>query len=422
VDVFTNGHVFVRFYRVDDIKDAVNYVIRRTPKSKSVVVHVDSLRKCEADTSHCWRKVLDSDKADNPSPHMQLGQNRVDVVPSSTSGATSPSVADNAPMDQAGSVDSDAVLPKDFQTVDSGLPAEPTTIHLSPSKQRPVRTLRKPARYRRVIQSVSNANMISTNNGDCCVVAGNGMASSSADDDRHPGSGSLQYNCSLCGAHFATLSGLCRHGILHHGLSFSKTGRVRLFPDNYTYYHQFKPAKHGQQQSDQRLWQSGKQPFLWSDRRLPRMLESTLPPGIQTADPLYLDSVLPLGQSDVTEDYSPADSDPTANRATDETALRQRHHGQGSATTDAIPRPASVRHCYVVTTPPTERASGRAGTADPAADPPNTGPSGTRVGRGRRQGLHVCLPFDPPPQDPSPGSRQLSGRLTPRPTEAHQHS
>jgi hypothetical protein len=244
------------------------------------------------------------------------------------------------------------------------------------------------------------------------------MTSSSVDDDRHPGSGSLQYNCSLCGTHFATLSGLRRHGILHHRLSFSKTGRVHLFPDNYTYYHQFKSTKHGQQQSNQRLRQYGKQPVLcW-----PRMLESTLPPGIPMADPLYLDSVLPLSQSDVAEDSSPADSDLTATRATDKTALRQHHHGQGSATTDAIPRPASVRHCYVVTTPPpTEHASGRADTTDLAADPATTGPSGTRVGRDRGRGLRVGLPFDPTPQDPSPCSRQASGRLTPRPTEAHQH-
>jgi transposase InsO family protein len=146
-------------HRVDAVKDAVNYVIRRTPKSKSVVVHVDRLRKCEADTPHCWQKVLDSDQGDNPSPHQLLNQNRVDAVPGSTSGATSPSAADNAPVDQAGSADSDAVLPKDVQTVDSGLPAEPTASQLSPSNQRPVRTLRKPARYRRVIQSVSNANV-----------------------------------------------------------------------------------------------------------------------------------------------------------------------------------------------------------------------------------------------------------------------
>jgi hypothetical protein len=287
VDVFTNGHAFVRStaWTPSRMRSITSSGGRRNPNPSSCTWTVcgNARRTPRIVGEKCWT----SDQGDNPSPHQLLNQNRVDAVPGSTSGATSPSVADNAPVDQAGSADSDAVLPKDVQTVDSGLPAEPTASQLSPSNQRPVRTLRKPARYRRVIQSVSNANVISTDNGDCCVVAGNRMASSSVDDDRHPGSGSLQYNCSLCGTHFATLSGLRRHGILHHGLSFSKTGRVRLFPDNYTYYHQFKSAKHGQQQSDQRLRQSGKQPVLWSDRRWPRMLESTLPPGIPMADPLY---------------------------------------------------------------------------------------------------------------------------------------
>ena len=207
----------------------VNYVLQLSPRGRSLIVHIDRLRKNEGDIPTEWetaiRKLQERTpgaegriQADIPQPTIVEAQNPVNDVEQEND-VVSP--LPTQPERPKLSNDSNREV-MEIASTNGNITSSPERSGQTPERSegsfsltRPTRIHRKPLRYQRVTSS-SRSNTRNHNtfeNAD--LIEGD----------------SIMFSCDICRLELQTEAAIRRHAVLQHGVQWSRAGRSVPIPE-----------------------------------------------------------------------------------------------------------------------------------------------------------------------------------------------